>query len=264
MATLAHHPGHRNDKGDHRVLSRPSGRHRRGRSGRGLHRRTQRLPGGRPGAPRPRRTSTTGLRARTLRRLLAAQARSRPASPEDVQAFLRKYGNSVVGERMRGEWLKVLAVRGDWPQFKAQFPHGAVARSRNALLCGPGRHGGRVICPGWRRSGRCGRRAGTSRQRARRSSKRCWWAARSPPRMSGRACASPWKQARSDSRRSLQRICRLQTPLTRKCSMPLPTILVASSSSGHGARTIAQGEKSRCSPFTAWRESRHSRRVTSG
>ena len=44
------------------------------------------------------------------------------ASPADVQAFLQQYGNSVVGERLRGDWLKVLAVRGDWTEFKRQFP----------------------------------------------------------------------------------------------------------------------------------------------
>jgi len=44
------------------------------------------------------------------------------ASPEDVQAFLAKYGDSVVGERMRADYLKILATRGDWAQFKVLFP----------------------------------------------------------------------------------------------------------------------------------------------
>ncbi len=44
------------------------------------------------------------------------------ASPEDVEAFLAKYGDSVVGERLRGDWLKVLATRGDFARFKVLFP----------------------------------------------------------------------------------------------------------------------------------------------
>lgn len=44
------------------------------------------------------------------------------ASPDEVQAFLGRYGDSVVGERLRAEWLKVIAMRGNWTEFKAQFP----------------------------------------------------------------------------------------------------------------------------------------------
>jgi soluble lytic murein transglycosylase len=44
------------------------------------------------------------------------------APSEEVQGFLRQYGNSVVGERMRSDWLKVLAVRGNWTEFKGLFP----------------------------------------------------------------------------------------------------------------------------------------------
>jgi soluble lytic murein transglycosylase len=44
------------------------------------------------------------------------------ASPADINAFLKQYGDTAVGERLRGEWLKVVAVRGDWSEFKTQFP----------------------------------------------------------------------------------------------------------------------------------------------
>jgi len=43
-------------------------------------------------------------------------------SAEEVRAFLQRYGDSVVGERLRSDWLKVVAMRGSWTEFKAQFP----------------------------------------------------------------------------------------------------------------------------------------------
>lgn len=44
------------------------------------------------------------------------------ASPDEVQTFLKRYGRSVVTERMRAEWLKVLAVRANWTLFNAEYP----------------------------------------------------------------------------------------------------------------------------------------------
>src|SRR6476659_1847612 len=35
----------------------------------------------------------------------------------EVKAFFSSYGNTYVGERMRGDWLKVLGKRGDWKEF---------------------------------------------------------------------------------------------------------------------------------------------------
>jgi soluble lytic murein transglycosylase len=43
-------------------------------------------------------------------------------SAEEVQAFLKRYENSVVAERMRADWLKVLATRANWALFNAEYP----------------------------------------------------------------------------------------------------------------------------------------------
>jgi len=39
------------------------------------------------------------------------------AQTPEVKAFFSSYGNTYVGERMRGDWLKVLGKRGDWKEF---------------------------------------------------------------------------------------------------------------------------------------------------
>src|ERR1041384_6368082 len=39
------------------------------------------------------------------------------AQNAEVKAFFGSYGNTYVGERMRGDWLKVLGKRGDWKEF---------------------------------------------------------------------------------------------------------------------------------------------------
>jgi len=39
------------------------------------------------------------------------------AQTAEVKAFFSSYGNTYVGERMRGDWLKVLGKRGDWKEF---------------------------------------------------------------------------------------------------------------------------------------------------
>jgi len=42
------------------------------------------------------------------------------AATGDVRAFLDAYKGTYVAERLRGDWLKVLGKRGDWPEFERQ------------------------------------------------------------------------------------------------------------------------------------------------
>ena len=42
------------------------------------------------------------------------------ASAPDVSAFLDTYKGTYVAERLRGDWLKVLGKRGDWPEFERE------------------------------------------------------------------------------------------------------------------------------------------------
>ncbi|UXY15171.1 lytic transglycosylase domain-containing protein [Chitiniphilus purpureus] len=51
--------------------------------------------------------------------LLSAQLPA--AADESVQAFLQRYPNTPLAERLRGEWLAVLGKRGDWDRFIAQY-----------------------------------------------------------------------------------------------------------------------------------------------
>ena len=44
------------------------------------------------------------------------------ANPDDVRAFLNRYQDTVVAERLRADWLKALAVRGRWELFSAEYP----------------------------------------------------------------------------------------------------------------------------------------------
>jgi len=39
------------------------------------------------------------------------------AQTPEVKAFFSSYGTTYVGERMRGDWLKVLGKRGEWKEF---------------------------------------------------------------------------------------------------------------------------------------------------
>ena len=39
------------------------------------------------------------------------------AQTAEARAFFGKYGDTYVGERLRGDWLKVLGKRGDWKEF---------------------------------------------------------------------------------------------------------------------------------------------------
>jgi soluble lytic murein transglycosylase len=44
------------------------------------------------------------------------------ASPEEVRGFLSANRNGPLAERLRGEWLKSLAERGEWSLFNAELP----------------------------------------------------------------------------------------------------------------------------------------------
>lgn len=43
------------------------------------------------------------------------------AQTSDVRAFLSAQANTYVAERLRGEWLKVLGKRADWPEFEREL-----------------------------------------------------------------------------------------------------------------------------------------------
>lgn len=42
------------------------------------------------------------------------------AATSDVRAVLDAYKGTYVAERLRGDWLKVLGKRGDWPEFERE------------------------------------------------------------------------------------------------------------------------------------------------
>src|SRR5579859_2613920 len=50
-----------------------------------------------------------------------AALRLEDAAASDVRAVLSKYQGTYVAERLRGDWLKVLGKRGDWPEFEREF-----------------------------------------------------------------------------------------------------------------------------------------------
>jgi soluble lytic murein transglycosylase len=43
------------------------------------------------------------------------------AQTAEVRAFFSKYGDTYVGERLRGDWLKVLGSRADWKEFEREM-----------------------------------------------------------------------------------------------------------------------------------------------
>jgi soluble lytic murein transglycosylase len=45
------------------------------------------------------------------------------ADNQTVQAFLNKYADLPFADRLRGEWLKILAKRGDWQTFSVEYPN---------------------------------------------------------------------------------------------------------------------------------------------
>src|SRR5208283_1333548 len=44
------------------------------------------------------------------------------ADPAAVRAFLERYADLPLAERLRGEWLKALGRRGEWALFAAEYP----------------------------------------------------------------------------------------------------------------------------------------------
>jgi soluble lytic murein transglycosylase len=44
------------------------------------------------------------------------------ASPEEVRGFLSLHRDTPLSERLRSEWLKSLAGRGEWVLFNAELP----------------------------------------------------------------------------------------------------------------------------------------------
>ncbi|MEZ0330139.1 MAG: transglycosylase SLT domain-containing protein [Methylophilaceae bacterium] len=55
------------------------------------------------------------------------------ADNQTVQAFLTKYADLPFADRLRGEWLKILAKRGDWQTFSAEYPN--FQRDDAAVTC---------------------------------------------------------------------------------------------------------------------------------
>src|SRR5437899_3449047 len=55
------------------------------------------------------------------------------ADPERVRAFLEAYAGSPLADRLRGEWLKYLGMRGQWSLFAEEYPK-RVAED-NELAC---------------------------------------------------------------------------------------------------------------------------------
>jgi soluble lytic murein transglycosylase len=49
-------------------------------------------------------------------------SRLKDASPEEVRDFLRRYGDSSVSDRLRGDWLKILGANREWALFSAEYP----------------------------------------------------------------------------------------------------------------------------------------------
>jgi len=50
------------------------------------------------------------------------RARLESATPETVSAFILRYDDTLLADRLRGEWLKVLAKKDEWNLFSAEFP----------------------------------------------------------------------------------------------------------------------------------------------
>lgn len=50
------------------------------------------------------------------------RARLEDAAPETVRAFMWRYGDTLLADRLRAEWLKVLAKKQEWSLFSAEFP----------------------------------------------------------------------------------------------------------------------------------------------
>jgi soluble lytic murein transglycosylase len=55
------------------------------------------------------------------------------AEPDAVRAFLGRYKDTLLADRLRTEWLKSLAARGAWAQFGAEYP--SVQTEDTELAC---------------------------------------------------------------------------------------------------------------------------------
>jgi len=50
-----------------------------------------------------------------------AALRLEDAAASDVRAVLSRYQGTYIAERLRGDWLKVLGKKGDWPEFEREL-----------------------------------------------------------------------------------------------------------------------------------------------
>jgi soluble lytic murein transglycosylase len=55
------------------------------------------------------------------------------ADPATVKAFLSRYENSYIAEKLRGDWLKQLGKKQQWAEFDAEYP--ALVRPDQELSC---------------------------------------------------------------------------------------------------------------------------------
>lgn len=60
--------------------------------------------------------------------------RLKDAPAADIEAFLQREKGSYLADKLRGEWLRQLAKKQDWAQFRRQYPH-LVDASDNEFLC---------------------------------------------------------------------------------------------------------------------------------
>ena len=72
--------------------------------------------------------------------IAAWQLRSRLADtpPDEVQRFLAAQGDSLAGQRLRGDWLKQLAQGQAWDRVRAGIPGLRAERCRGGVLCTAG------------------------------------------------------------------------------------------------------------------------------
>ncbi|WP_179958396.1 lytic transglycosylase domain-containing protein [Chitinimonas arctica] len=66
------------------------------------------------------RTDGTALEMYPRYWLLSVQLEQ--LSETEILAFLERYKGSLLADRLRGEWLKILAKRGSWAQFEREWP----------------------------------------------------------------------------------------------------------------------------------------------
>lgn len=52
-----------------------------------------------------------------------------------VSPYLQQYAGSYLADKLRSEWLKELAKRGDWARFESEYPKGVDAATDSELTC---------------------------------------------------------------------------------------------------------------------------------